>query len=232
MAGSLVRTLRIRTRRKVGNLGILTTALGDAGTQVGEIITVKIGHRFTLRDFHIVFDDEGHLDNALQAVGELADSEVVEVRNDVTFAHRGGKTRTVSRVPLSDISSLHTSVTPGAREITNLIDDDPAAATLYTSIPKTVGILSDGAGLIGAGKVRAEAMMPPPRSASRIALRKSGSQRRAVDCRRQQRRRFGGDHRPHREIVWRNSSQRVGSSAQRAHQRKARRPSEDSRVRR
>ena len=174
MAGSLVRTLRIRTRRKVGNLGILTTALGDAGTQVGEIITVKIGHRFTLRDFHIVFDDEGHLDNALQAVGELADSEVVEVRNDVTFAHRGGKTRTVSRVPLSDISSLHTSVTPGAREITNLIDDDPAAATLYTSIPKTVGILSDGAGLIGAGKVRAEAMMPLLEAQAALLSEKAG----------------------------------------------------------
>lgn len=174
MPGSLVRTLRIRTRRKVGNLGILATALGDAGAQVGEIVTAKIGHRYTLRDFHIVFDDEEHLEHALGAVSELADSEVVEVRNDVTFAHRGGKVRTVSRVPLSDISSLHTSVTPGAREIADMIDDDVRAATLYTSIPRTVGILSDGAGLIGTGKVRPQAMMPLLEAQAALLSEKAG----------------------------------------------------------
>ncbi len=174
MSGSLVRTLRIRTRRKLGNLGILSTALGDAGAQVGEIVTAKIGHRYTLRDFHIVFDDEEHLNAALQSVADLNDSEVVEVRNDVKFAHRGGKVRMVSRVPLTDISNFHTSITPGPREMTSMIDEDPAAADLYTSVPRAVGIVSDGAGLIGIGKVKPRAMMPVLEAKAALLSEKAG----------------------------------------------------------
>src|SRR6185437_10221696 len=95
---SLVRTLRIRSRRKAGGLGILTSALGDAGASIGEIHTVRIGHNYTLRDFHLLLDDEEHLNNVLDAVKELSGSEVVAVRDTVREIHLGGKIRTAARV--------------------------------------------------------------------------------------------------------------------------------------
>jgi len=101
-AGQLVRTLRIRTRRKVGNLGRVTTALGDAGVAIGEIVTLRIGHNYTLRDFHLNLDDEEHLKQAIASIDAIPDSEVVEVVNEVETVHCGGKIRTVSKIDLSD----------------------------------------------------------------------------------------------------------------------------------
>lgn len=160
MASGLVRTLRIRTRRKLGNLGLLTTALGDAGASIGEIITIKIGHSFTLRDFNLVLDDEEHLRAVIDAVKALADSEIVEVRNQVKAVHEGGKIRTTARVPLDSITALQTALTPGVSEIVGLLDDEPELAERYTGVQRTVAIVSDGSGLRGVGRVRSQAMLP------------------------------------------------------------------------
>lgn len=160
MASGLVRTLRIRTRRKLGNLGLLTTALGDAGASVGEIITIKIGHAFTLRDFNLVLDDEEHLISVIEAIRALADSEIVEVRNQVRAAHVGGKIRTHARVPMDSITAMQTALTPGVSEIVGLLDKEPDLAERYTAVQRTVAIVSDGSGLRGIGRVRPEAMLP------------------------------------------------------------------------
>lgn len=160
MASGLVRTLRIRTRRKHGNLGILTTALGDAGTTIGEIITVKFGHSFTLRDFNLVLDNEEHLKNVVDAIGALADSEVVEVKNAVQNVHRGGKVRTCARASMDTLTDLQTSLTPGVSEVVNLIDKEPELALRLTAVQRTVAIISDGSGLRGVGRVRSQAVLP------------------------------------------------------------------------
>jgi malate dehydrogenase (oxaloacetate-decarboxylating) len=160
LSRGLVRTLLIRTRRKHGNLGLLTSALGDAGAAIGEILTKKIGHSFTLREFNVLVDDEEHLQGVLEAVAGLADSELVEVNNPVRAIHQGGKVRMLSRVPLDDISALEEAVGPGVLEIVRCIDDDPDTACNYTALGRTVGVISDGTGLRGAGRVQSLAMLP------------------------------------------------------------------------
>ena len=97
-SAGLVRTIRIRSRRKTGGLGILTTALGDAGASIGEIQTVRIGHNYTLRDFHLLLDNDEHLKHVLDGIRDLRDSELVEVRETTRDVHLGGKVRTASRV--------------------------------------------------------------------------------------------------------------------------------------
>lgn len=156
----LVRTLRIRSRRKAGGLGILTTALGDAGASIGEIYTVRIGHNYTLRDFHLLLDDEEHLRGVLDAIEDLQDSQVVEVRDTVRDMHFGGKIRTVSRVPLRGLAALSAAHQPGVREIVAAIEDEPRLASMFTSVQRTVAVVSDGSGLVGLGKVRPVSMLP------------------------------------------------------------------------
>jgi malate dehydrogenase (oxaloacetate-decarboxylating) len=156
----LVRTLRIRSKRKAGGLGILTTALGDAGASIGEIYTVRIGHNYTLRDFHLLLDDEEHLRGVLDAIEDLQDSQVVEVRDTVRDMHFGGKIRTVSRVPLRGLAALSAAHQPGVREIVSAIEDEPRLAAMFTSVQRTVAVVSDGSGLVGLGKVRPVSMLP------------------------------------------------------------------------
>jgi malate dehydrogenase (oxaloacetate-decarboxylating) len=158
--GSLVRTLRIKSRRKIGNLGLVTSALGDAGAAIQEIITLRLGHTFAVRDFNVVLEDEDHVAQAIAAVNDLNDSEVESTGNPSHQAHLGGKIRTHTRVDLSGLTALQTAYNPGVREIINAIDDDERAAERFTSAPRTVAIVSDGAGLIGVGRVRSRAMLP------------------------------------------------------------------------
>ncbi|MCP4503339.1 MAG: NAD-dependent malic enzyme [Deltaproteobacteria bacterium] len=160
MPASLVRTLRIKTRRTAGTLGLLTTAFGDVGVMVGEIVTARIGHTFSIRDFHAIFDDNNQLEAAIEAIKHLADSELVEVINDVKGVHHGGKIRTGSRVDLSSMYRMQTSYNPGTREMVELIDENPKLATRFTSVGRTVAIISDGNGLLGVGKVKSRAMLP------------------------------------------------------------------------
>lgn len=156
----LVRTLRIRSRRKAGGLGILTTALGDAGASIGEIHTARIGHNYTLRDFHLLLDDAEHLAQVLTALKELRDSELVEVRDTVRDVHLGGKIRTQSRVPLNGLTALSSAYLPGVREVVQAIEDEPRLAEAFTSVQRTVAIVTDGSGLVGFGKVQPRSMLP------------------------------------------------------------------------
>jgi malate dehydrogenase (oxaloacetate-decarboxylating) len=158
--GGLVRTLRVKTRRKVGNLGLVTTALGDAGAQIGEITTFRIGHNFTVRDFQIRIDDPEHAKGAVDAVDALAESEVVDVLNEVELVHLGGKVRTRSRVDISTMPRLLTAYNPGVREIIQRIDANPDDALTFTSVQRTVALVTDGSGLLGMGRVRSRAMLP------------------------------------------------------------------------
>jgi malate dehydrogenase (oxaloacetate-decarboxylating) len=156
----LVRTLRIRSRRKAGGLGVVTTALGDAGASIGEISTLKIGHNYTLRDFDLLLDDEEHLASVLESIAALADSEVIEVIDSVREVHKGGKIRTRSRIDLTSLSALNSGYMPGVKDMVRAIDDDPKLADTYTSVQRTVAIVTDGAGLAGFGKVEPRSMLP------------------------------------------------------------------------
>ncbi len=156
----LVRTIRIRSHRKTGGLGILTTALGDAGASIGEIHTVRIGHNYTLRDFHLLLDSDEHLRQVLDGIKVLRDSELVEVRETTREVHLGGKVRTASRVDLSGLAVLAAATQPGVREIVQAIEDEPRQAEVFTTVQRTVAIVTDGSGLVGVGKVHPRAMLP------------------------------------------------------------------------
>ncbi|OGQ24755.1 MAG: hypothetical protein A2138_20340 [Deltaproteobacteria bacterium RBG_16_71_12] len=182
-SAGLVRTIRIRSRRKTGGLGILTTALGDAGASIGEIQTVRIGHNYTLRDFHLLLDNDEHLKHVLDGIRDLRDSELVEVRETTRDVHLGGKVRTASRVDLSGLAVLAAATQPGVREIVQAIEDEPRMAEVFTTVQRTVAIVTDGSGLVGVGKVHPRAMLPVLEGKSAVLAQFAGlsSMRLALD---------------------------------------------------
>jgi malate dehydrogenase (oxaloacetate-decarboxylating) len=152
--------LRIQSKRKPGGLGLLTTALGEAGVSIGDVETVRIGHNFTLRDFHLLLDDEDHLAAALLAVAAVEGSDIIEVINTPAVVHFGGKIRTVSRVDLDtqrDITAVHV---PGVKEIVQRIADTAALVDTYTSVARTVCVVTDGTGVVGLNRVSPGAALP------------------------------------------------------------------------
>ncbi len=156
----LVRTLRCRIRRRPGNFGLLATAIGSAGALIGEIRTHRLGTVHTVRDIEVFVDDHAHLERVLGVVRDSTDAEVLEVIDEVRQLHVGGKIEVRSRYPVDSISDLRLVYTPGVAEICRLIAANPAKAKVYTSISRTVAIVTDGTAVLGLGDIGAVAGMP------------------------------------------------------------------------
>ncbi|HEX3179429.1 MAG TPA: NADP-dependent malic enzyme, partial [Methylomirabilota bacterium] len=67
---------------------------------------------------------------------------------------------TRSRYPVQSLSDLRLVYTPGVAEICRLIAANPAKAKLYTSIPRSVAIVTDGTAVLGLGDIGPEAALP------------------------------------------------------------------------
>src|SRR5205085_12533880 len=127
----LVRTIRVRNRHEPGVFGHLATAIGEQQATLGTISTVALTSQYTVRDLDVLVDDEAHLHRVLDAIAALPDSQVLEVRDEVLAAHRGGKIRMVSRRPIGSLAELRMVYTPGVAEVCLLIHDEPDLAYLY-----------------------------------------------------------------------------------------------------
>lgn len=174
MSPGLVRTLRVRSKRKPGGLGILTSALGDVGASIGEIQTVRIGHNTTVRDFQLLLDDQEHLDAVIEAVEALEGSEIVELIDTVQAIHRGGKIRMTSKVAFSGAADLSAAHLPGVKQIVQTIADDATAALIYSAVGRTVAVVTDGSGVTGLNQVEPAAALPVVEAKCALLARLAG----------------------------------------------------------
>jgi malate dehydrogenase (oxaloacetate-decarboxylating) len=94
------------------------------------------------------------------AIEALQDTTLLEVRDEVLEVHRGGKIRMVSRSPITSIAELRKVYTPGVAEVCLRIRDDLPLAHSYTSIGKTVAIVTNGTAILGLGDIGPVAGMP------------------------------------------------------------------------
>ncbi len=156
----IVRTIRCKNTNVPGTLGKLTTTIGQAGAEIGNIVTVHLGHHYTVRDIDILIDSEEHLEQLVNEVVNLAGSTILEVRDDVLEVHKSGKIKMISTVPINSLDNLRKVYTPGVAEVCRLIVDQPSWQDTYTSIPYSVAIVTDGTAILGLGDIGPVAGMP------------------------------------------------------------------------
>jgi len=90
----------------------------------------------------------------------MPETTVLEVRDEVLSAHVGEKIRVVSKLPTDTFAELGRVYTPGVGEVCRRIQEAPRMADLYTTIPNTVAIVSDGSAVMGLGNLGPVASMP------------------------------------------------------------------------
>ncbi|UCB42519.1 MAG: NAD-dependent malic enzyme [Dehalococcoidales bacterium] len=156
----IVRTLRCKNLNVPGTLGLLTTAIGRAGAEIGNIETIHLGHHYTIRDIEIIVQSEDYLAQIIEEILKLHEVTVLQVRDDVLELHKGGKIKMVNTVPADSQESLSKVYTPGVAEVCRLILEEPDWKDTYTSIAHSVAIITDGTAVLGLGDIGPVAGMP------------------------------------------------------------------------
>jgi len=164
----IVRTLRCKNSNVPGTLGQLTTVMGSYSADIGNIMTVHIGHHFTVRDIEILVDSEKHLQQLLDKLAELPNISVLEVRDEVLELHKSGKIKVMNTTPINNMDILRKIYTPGVAEVCELINREPDMGNTYTGIPYSVAIVTDGTAILGLGNIGPVAGMPVMESKSAL----------------------------------------------------------------
>ena len=152
--------LRLELQRRPGSLGRLTSAIGEAGGQIGAVDILSQGDDRTLREITVDCADRDHWDQVVRLVESLDDVNLIEVTDRTFELHRGGKIYTGLKVPLKTRDDLSMAYTPGVARVCNEIAADRDKAFQYTIKKNTVAVVSDGTAVLGLGDIGPEAAMP------------------------------------------------------------------------
>jgi malate dehydrogenase (oxaloacetate-decarboxylating) len=152
--------LRLELQRRPGSLGRLTSAIGEAGGQIGAVDILSQGDERTLREITVDCADQEHWDEIVRVVESLDDVNLIEVTDRTFELHRGGKIYTGLKVPLKTRDDLSMAYTPGVARVCNEIAADRDKAFQYTIKKNTVAVVSDGTAVLGLGDIGPEAAMP------------------------------------------------------------------------
>jgi malate dehydrogenase (oxaloacetate-decarboxylating) len=153
-------TLRVKIMNRPGTLGSLTTAIGDAGGDIGAIDIVKVGREFITRDLTVNASSSEHGADIVRAVRNLDGIEVVNVSDRTFLMHLGGKIEIKSKSPLKTRADLSMAYTPGVARVCEAIARDPEKAFTLTIKRNTVAVVTDGTAVLGLGDIGPAAAMP------------------------------------------------------------------------
>jgi malate dehydrogenase (oxaloacetate-decarboxylating) len=156
----IVRTLRCKNVSVPGTLGKLTTTIGKLGVDIGNIATMHLGPHYTIRDIDIYVENEEQLEKVVREVSGLKEVSVLEVRDAVLEFHKSGKIKMINTVPITSVDTLRKVYTPGVAQVCNLIASQPKWKDMYTYIPYSVAIVTDGTAILGLGDIGPVAGMP------------------------------------------------------------------------
>lgn len=158
---NVIRSIKVETPSKPGNLGKVTTVIGKVGGDIGDITTIKIGPHSTFRDITVNCESDEQLNQIVEAIKELGNGIYVHaVSDDVLRAHEGGKIHMSSRMDIRSLADLRRVYTPGVANVCRVIQEEPDKARFYTSIGNTVAIVTDGTAILGLGNIGPLAGMP------------------------------------------------------------------------
>ncbi len=148
------------SRDEPGYLGKLAQLIGNAGANIGDIVRVRTGSGFNVRDFELYLTGLDQLERIEQELTRLDGFEVEAVLDPVMEIHRGGKIRMRSTVRMDRLSDVRQIYTPGVAEVCLAIHDTPSKAYEYTSLPHTVAIVTNGTAILGLGNIGVHAGLP------------------------------------------------------------------------
>lgn len=153
-------TIRIEYPNVVGMLGKITSAVGEAGGDIGSVYIININNNMITRDINLSAYDIDHLHQIIKKLKKIPDINIKHV-TDRTFAvHSGGKIEIGLRYPAENSDDLALVYTPGVARVAMDIYEHPRHVFNYTMKGNSVAIVTDGTAVLGLGDIGPLAALP------------------------------------------------------------------------
>src|SRR3954454_3114773 len=153
-------TIRVEIADRPGMLGLVASAIGQAGASIGSIDLVEVKDDVLLRDITVDATGQEHWDAIVAALGALDGVTVIDTTDRTFLLHIGGKIEQHNKSPLKTRADLSMAYTPGVARVCTAIQEDPDKAFQYTIKRNTVAVVSDGTAVLGLGDIGPGAAMP------------------------------------------------------------------------
>jgi malate dehydrogenase (oxaloacetate-decarboxylating) len=153
-------TIRANIPAKVGMLGKVMGAIGDAGGQVGGVDIVRSSKDSITRDITVYARDDAHGEAVIRALADVEGVTVESSTDRVFLTHVGGKIGMENRMPVATRDDLSMAYTPGVARVCMAINADFEQAWEYTIKGNSVMVVSDGSSVVGQGDLGPEASLP------------------------------------------------------------------------
>ena len=153
-------TMRLQYVDKPGQLGRITSAIGNADGLIGAVDIVNVRRDQIVRDITVSAKDVTHADRIVDSVKAIGNVEVVSVSDRTFLLHLGGKIEIRSKTAIKTRDDLSMAYTPGVGRVCQAIHADPESSFALTIRRNTVAVISDGSAVLGLGNIGARAAMP------------------------------------------------------------------------
>ncbi len=157
---TLIYTLRCKALDKPGMFSKLSSCIGEAGANLGEIKTIDLESQYKIRDVTVYLNSMQQYNDLLKFIKETDGIDVIGVTDEVMETHRRGSIEIVSKAKIQTLTDLRMVYTPGVANVCNTIVDDPEKAWEFTGICDRVAIITNGTAVLGLGDIGPLASLP------------------------------------------------------------------------
>ena len=105
--------IRIRIAHEPGMLGLVASAIGEAGGTIGSVDLIDLDDAHTLRDITVDTAGIEHGEAIVAAIDAIDGAKVVDTTDRTFLLHLGGKIEQRNKAPLKTRDDLSMAYTPG-----------------------------------------------------------------------------------------------------------------------
>lgn len=153
-------TLRLKLSNKPGVLGQVTSAIGQAGGNIGAIDIVEVGNNQLVRDITVAAGNDATAKRIVEIVKALPDVTFIHMSDRTFLLHIGGKIEVKSKIAIQTRTDLSRAYTPGVARVCTAIAEDPSKVFSLTIKRNTIAVVTDGTAVLGLGDIGPAAAMP------------------------------------------------------------------------